>query len=189
MLANKIFACELCVIWRKPIAVCKVQCKSPSHRPAGLTNLDCFHGPWNYPFGMHKGMSICAEPCGMWNSSTYSVFASLAKNIWKTQKAMQINGILKLSCQAQSISKNNSDLNQGIWHLWSKFGDTSLNGWWARRSSWLPNTRMDTRTDTCNDNTRGPKLVQRCRQAQNWVNFDLEVKFDLDGQGQSPQER
>ena len=25
-----------------------------------------------------------------------------------------------------------------------------------------------------------------CRQAQNWVTFDFEVKFDLEGQGQSP---
>ena len=26
---------------------------------------------------------------------------------------------------------NNRDLNQGILHLWSKFGDPSLNGWWV----------------------------------------------------------
>ena len=25
-----------------------------------------------------------------------------------------------------------------------------------------------------------------CRQAQNWVTFDFQVKFDLEGQGQSP---
>ena len=29
-----------------------------------------FHDPWCDPVGMHKGISICAEPCGMWNSST-----------------------------------------------------------------------------------------------------------------------
>ena len=42
--------------------------------------------------------------------------------------------------------------------------------------------------------TFGPNLVVlagtgeelSCRQAQNWVTFDFEVKFDLEGQGQSP---
>ena len=29
------------------------------------------------------------------------------------------------------ISQNNRDLNQGILHLWSKFGDPSLNRWWV----------------------------------------------------------
>ena len=33
--------------------------------------------------------------------------------------------------------KNNRDLNQGLSHLWSKFGDPSLNGWWViTRTSW-----------------------------------------------------
>ena len=33
--------------------------------------------------------------------------------------------------------QNNKDLNQGILHLWSKFGGPSLNEWWviARTSS------------------------------------------------------
>ena len=42
--------------------------------------------------------------------------------------------------------------------------------------------------------TFGPNLVVlawtgdelSCQQAQNWVTFDFEVKFDLEGQGQSP---
>ena len=28
-------------------------------------------------------------------------------------------------------NKNNRNLNQGVLHLWSKFGDPSLNGWWV----------------------------------------------------------
>ena len=33
--------------------------------------------------------------------------------------------------RSRSIApQNNRDLNQGILHLWSKFGDPSLNGWW-----------------------------------------------------------
>ena len=43
--------------------------------------------------------------------------------------------------------------------------------------------------------TSGPNLMAlawtgdelSCGQAQNGVNFDFEVKFDLEGQGQSPQ--
>ena len=45
------------------------------------------HGPLSEPCSVHMGISICAEPCGMWNRSTYSVFAC-PTNISKTQKAM-----------------------------------------------------------------------------------------------------
>ena len=40
--------------------------------------------------------------------------------------------------RSRSIApQNNRDLNQGNFHLWSKYGGPSLNGWWviARRSS------------------------------------------------------
>ena len=55
------------------------------------------------------------------------------------------------------IPQNNRALNQGLLHLWSKFGDPSLNGWWviARTNSWL----TDTQTHAGNDNTRRPKLA------------------------------
>ena len=57
--------------------------------------------------------------------------------------------------------QNNRDLYQGLLHLWSKFGDPSLNGWRviARTSSWLTHRRTDTQTDAGNDNTRRPKLA------------------------------
>ena len=36
------------------------------------------------------------------------------------------------SQRSRSIApQNNTDLNQGILHLWSRFGDPSLNGWWV----------------------------------------------------------
>ena len=54
-------------------------------------------------------------------------------------------------------SQNDRDLNQGIKHLWSKFGGPNLNGWWVIS-----------------------------RTSSKWVNFDFEVEFDLEGQGQSP---
>ena len=52
--------------------------------------------------------------------------------------------------------QNNRDLNQGILHLWSKFGGRSLNGWWVI-----------------------------ARTSSNGVNFYFEGKFDLEGKGQS----
>ena len=53
--------------------------------------------------------------------------------------------------------QNNMDLNQGILHLLSKFGGPSSNGWWVI-----------------------------ARKSSKWVNLYFEVKFDLEGQGQSP---
>ena len=70
-----------------------------------------------------------------------------------------------LEDHCQSTPQNNRDLNQGLLHLWSKFGDPSLNGWWiiARTSSWLTDTQTHTHTHTHtragNDNTRRPKLA------------------------------
>ena len=57
--------------------------------------------------------------------------------------------------------QNNIDLNQGILHLWSKFGDPRLNGWRViARTSWgLTHTYGHTQTDAGNDNTRRPKLA------------------------------
>ena len=39
------------------------------------------------------------------------------------------------------------DLNQGLLHLWSKFGGPSLNGWWVItwRSMWLTTTHTNRR--------------------------------------------
>ena len=70
----------------------------------------------------------------------------------------------ELEGQGQS-TQTNRDLNQGLLHLWSKFGDPSLNGWWviARTSKCLPHTQTDGRThrqiDAGNDNTRRSKLA------------------------------
>ena len=62
------------------------------------------------------------------------------------------------------VPQNNRDLNQGLSHLWSKFGDSSLNGWWviARTSWWL--TDRHTHTHAGNDNTRRPKLASGKKQ-------------------------
>ena len=51
--------------------------------------------------------------------------------------------------------QNNRDLNQGLLHLWSKFGDPSLN----ELSKQVIDTQTDTSThrDAGNDNTQWPK--------------------------------
>ena len=61
-----------------------------------------------------------------------------------------------LEGQGQSPPQNNRDLNQGLLHIWSKFGDPSLNGWWviARTSSWLSHTQTHRQTDAANDNLK-----------------------------------
>ena len=43
---------------------------------------------------------------------------------------------------------NKRDLNQGVLHLWSKFGYPSLNGWWViiPTSKWLIHTHTHTHT-------------------------------------------
>ena len=63
-----------------------------------------------------------------------------APQIFQDAKAMQINKIfnkVKFDLSSLINPPNNRDLNQGILHLWTKFGGPSLNRWWviARTSS------------------------------------------------------
>ena len=76
------------------------------------------------------------------------------------------------------VPQNNRDLNQGLFHLWSKFGDSSLNGWWviARTSWWL--TDRHTHTHAGNDNTRRPKLASG-NKAILWRCIFLGIQFYL----------
>ena len=74
-----------------------------------------------------------------------------------------------LEGQGRSPPQNNRHLNQGVLRLSSKFGDSSVNGWWVivRTSKWLIHTHTDTQThghtdrhtDAGDDNTRRPKLA------------------------------
>ena len=66
--------------------------------------------------------------------------------------------------RSRSIApQNNRDLNQGLLHLWSKFGDPSLNGSRviARTSKWLTHIQTDTHTHTQTQATTIP-------EGQNW---------------------
>ena len=114
------------------------------------------HGSWSDPVGVHKGISICAEPCGMWNSSTDSVFD--VSKIFQRRKS-------DANKQHFEMKLN---LTKTIWILTKVFVPlvpylVILS--WMSDKSW-------------------------CRQAQwNGVNFYFKAKFDLEGQGQSPQKQ
>ena len=59
--------------------------------------------------------------------------------------------------------QNDKDLNQGLLHLLSKFGDPSLNGWWDIMRT---NLVTDRQMDAGKDNTRRPILAsgKNCTQ-------------------------
>ena len=67
------------------------------------------------------------------------------------------------------VPQNNRDFNQGLFHLWSKFGDSSLNGWWviARTSWWLTDRHTHTHTHTHTQATTIP-------EGQNWPRVKIQ---------------
>ena len=80
----------------------------------------------------------------------------------QAQNVVNFDFEVKFDLEGQGQStQNNRDLDQGLLHLWSKFGDPSWHGWWviARTSSRLTHGRTHTQTDAGNDNTRRPKLA------------------------------
>ena len=88
-LSYKISAYEVCIICPKRIAACKIHRKST----ARWSHYAMVHSPWSNPFGLRKGIDICAEPCGVWKSASYSAFAC-PTNISKTQKRCKQTGYL-----------------------------------------------------------------------------------------------
>ena len=87
-------------------------------------------GPWN-----NLGIWAHAED-GDWNSQPHETVQVLMAlwgfcggYVFETWKFHLLSHIWPW--RSTSITfQNNRDLNQGILHLWSKFGDPSLNGWW-----------------------------------------------------------
>ena len=78
--------------------------------------------------------------------------------------------------------QNNQDLNQGILHLWSKFGDHSLTEWWVfvRTSSWLIYTHTHTHTDTPTQATTaktGPGWKKSWIDTNTPLNLLNDIKF------------
>ena len=84
---------------------------------------------------------------------------------WQAQNGRNFDLQVKFDLEGQDrLPQNNRDLNQVILHLWSKFGDPSLNGAWviAWTSKWLTHRRMDGRTET---QTQAPTIPK----GQNWT--------------------
>ena len=81
------------------------------------------------------------------------------------------NGV-NLDFQVKISPQNNRDLNQGLLHFWSKFGDPSLKGSRviARTRKWLTHRQTHTHTDAGNDNTRKPILAS----GKNWWSYSPE---------------
>ena len=97
----------------------------------------------------------------------------MGNELWCGQAQNGVNSDLNLTLKVKvNCPQNNRDLNQSLLHLWSKFGDPSLNGSQviAWTSKWLTHRLTHTRghkhthTDTGNDNTRRPKLAS----GKNW---------------------
>ena len=93
------------------------------------------------------------------------ILAWMGGELWRGQAQNGVNLDFQVKIwpwRSRSISpQNNRDLNQGPLHLWSKFGDPSLNGSRviARTRKWLTHRQTNTHTDAGNDNTRKPKLA------------------------------
>ena len=132
MLAYKISACEVCIIWRKTtealksIANRRVEDWEASNGPTtDATRL--FHHSWHDAVSEH----IYVNPFRMCKRLRFHMFCRSHK-YFKDAKAMQIRRILKIVKFDMSSSinpQNNRDLNQDILHPWSKFVDPSLKGW------------------------------------------------------------
>ena len=142
MLAYKISACEVCILWWKPTETLKnpsPNSESRTGKPAMVAlkiQLDCstVHDTtlWaNIYVRSHVG-------CG--TDSVFIRFLQVSQ-IFQRRKSdankHDFENKLNLTCQTQSTPQNNRDLNQGILNIWSKFGGPILNGWWviARTSS------------------------------------------------------
>ena len=120
------------------------------------------HGPWSERFGFSKGISICAEPCGMWRvHKTLLLHVSQIVQTRKSNANKQDFEIkLNLSYRARSTSKITGSFSK----VFCTFGPNLVILAWT-----------------------GDELSHG--KAQNEVNFDFEVTFDFEGQGQSPKKQ
>ena len=147
-----------CIICRKLIAACNIQCKSPSQRPEGLITLHQFtvHG---------ETLSVCVREshyvrsrvrCGTVQQTLFLHVSLIFQRRESDANKQDFNIKLSFTCQAESTPKP-------IEILTKVFSSSDRN----------------LVVLACMDDELS------CGQAQNGVNFDPGVKFDLDGQGQS----
>ena len=158
-LAYKISACEVCIICSKFFVACKIHCKSPSRRPDGLTTLGWFR--------VHEA-----------NLSAYIRKSAYVRNHVGCGRVHQT----LLLHVPQIFQRRKNDANKQDFEIKLNF---------TYRACSTPKL---TGNLTKVFNTFGPNLVILAwtgdelsrKQAQNEVNFDFEVKLDLEGQCQSP---
>ena len=158
-LAYKSSAYEVSIICPKLIAACKIHCKSPSRRLDGFTTLD-----W---FTVHEATLSASirESAYVWShvwcGRVHQTPLLHVTQIFQRQKSdankEDFEIKLNLTYQARSTPKIIGMLTK----VFCTFGSNLVILVWI-----------------------GDELSRR--QAQNGVNFDFEVKFDLEGQGQSP---
>ena len=162
MLAYKISACEVCILWWKPtealkksIANLRVEDWEASNgRTEDTTRL--FHGPWHDPVGEH----FRAQPCRMWNRLRFHPILQVSQ-LFQRRKSdaskHDFENKLNLTCQAQSTHETIGILTKVFW---------------------TSGTNSVVLASANDELSHG--------QAQNGVNWDFEGKFDLKGKSQSP---
>ena len=162
MLAYKISACEVCMICRKPTEACKNHlpiAESRTGKRAMVTlkiQPDCSTVHDTF---LWANIYVCSH-LGCGTTSVSSVFLQVSQ-IFQRRKSdankQDFEKKLNLTCHAQSTPKTTGILTK----IFSTTGPNLVALAWT-----------------------GDELSHG--QAQNGVNFDFEVKFDLEGQGQSP---
>ena len=143
---------------KNPLPIAESRTGKEANNGHTKDTIRLFHGPWHDPVGEH----ICVQPFRMWNRPVSIHFFAGLTNISKTQKRCKLTGLwneVKFDMSIQSTPKTIGILTK--LHVFCTSG---------------PNLVVLALT--------GDELSRR--QAQNGVNFDFEVKFDLECQGQSP---
>ena len=157
MLAYKISACEVCTICRKPTEACKNPLPIAESRTGKPAVVTLKIQPaCSMVHDTFLWANIHMRSHLGCGTDSVSSVFAALTNISKTQK-WDFDNKLNLTCHAQSTPKTTGILTK----VFSTSGPNLVALAW-----------------TSDESSR--------RQAQNGVNFDFEVKFDLEGQGQSP---
>ena len=158
-LAYKISAYEVCIICPKLFVACKIHCKSPSRRPDGLTTLDWFrvHEVNLSAYVRESGYVRSRVGCGRVHQTLLLYVPQIFQRRKSDANKQDFEIKLNLTYRARSTPKITGILTTVFCTLSPNFVVLAWTG---------------------DELSRG--------QAQNEVNFEVEVKFDLEGQSQSP---
>ena len=150
----------MCIVCPKLFVACKIHCKLPSRRPDVLTMLDWFtvHEANLLAYVRESAYVRSHMGCGRVHQTLLLQVPQIFQRRKRDASKQDFEIKLNLTYQAQSTPKITGILTK----VFCTFGPNFVILAW-----------------TGDELSRG--------QAQNVVNFDFEVKFDLEGQGQSPQ--